>query len=638
MSLDELKNRIKDDLPISSVIGQYLDLHRQGQGLVALCPFHQDTKPSMNVNDNKKMYKCFACGAGGDAITFVQKYRNLDFIESLKEICEKNGINFESYKEEKKSNPKVDMAKKILAKSAMVYRKTATSKAFLPYNDFITKRGLDEEIATTYSLGFAPNRNSISDYLNSIPDDKEKSFAVQTALEIGIIKKDKNDPNLTYDTFRDRIIFPIWDSTGVVIGYTSRAIRDEQKAKYMNSVDSFIFNKGNLLYGFHLAKSYIRERDSVIVVEGNMDQIALFHNGFQNAVAIMGVAMGEQSIKRLTALTKNIYIALDNDGAGQKAAERLNQQLLEEGILGLYVNFEPVKDADDFLKIEGRLKLQERLDNAKPMIDVILDRLLPNPVPELSHKKLEVLNKAFEVIKPLKSGLAATERAILFAKRLGLTSSSEQIVKTYEEFLLKQKAKPSVKGKVLAEIKIQQNSESENLGIDFESKTEETFFSREEKNVKAIQLKSEKLLLQELVQNPNAFSSPLVSEILAILPSDEVKKYITRLSRLVYEIDESEYVSMVSNLINSEEVPFEIRETISSALFQYKPRAVDEKNLSRLFFDVKMKVKTEVLIQEKEELKKFQESYQTEEEFNNFLTKLSKIEKELQLLKKQKHK
>lgn len=643
MSLDDLKNRIKDDLPISAVIGQYIPLQRSGAGLVALCPFHQDSKPSMNVNDSKKIYKCFACGAAGDAITFVQKYRGLDFVEALKEICQKNGMSFESYQEEKRTNPKVEMAKRILSYAARIYRETGKSKNFPPFNEFMQKRGLTEETATTYSLGFASNRSILSEFLKTKVEEKDRKFARDIALEIGIIKKDRNNAEETYDTFRDRIMFPIWDFNGSVIGFTSRSIRDGQNPKYLNSGDSVIFNKRTLLYGFHLAKSHIREKNSAIVVEGNMDQIALYQYGFKNAVAIQGTAMGDQALARLLSITKNIYIALDNDGAGYKAAERLNAQLLEQGVLGYFVNFEPVKDADDFLKEVGGIELQKRLENAKPMLDVMLEKAFPEKVPELSHKKLEVLQSAFELVKPLGMNLAATERITDFAKRLGMSSDATQIVKTYEDYLKKQRRpqREMVKNTAQKDQTTRNENEAE-FGLELLEeealKTKNTEANPAEKKLAVIQLKSERQLLQELVQNPSAFSSNLVSEILDLLPSDEVKKYITRLKRLVFEIDESEYVSMVSNMMTNEDVPLEIKEAVSAALFQYKPRNADEKVVSRLFFDLKIKVKTEVLKNRKDDLKKKQDQLQTKPEFDELLAEINQIDRELQEIKKLKHK
>ena len=341
MSLEDLKNRIKEEIPISSVIGNYLSIKRSGSAMVAVCPFHSDTKPSMNINDSKKIFKCFACGAAGDSIGFVMRYSNLDFVDALKDICSKQGINFDSYQEERKTNPKVEMAKKILTKSALLYRKVASSGQFGPYNSFIKNRGLDEETAMTFSLGFAPNKNSISDYLKSIPNPTERDFAISVALDITLIRRDKNNPEAHYDTFRDRIIFPIWDHYGQVVGFTSRAIRDDQKAKYLNSVESFVFSKTNILYGFHLAKNAIREKDAIILVEGNMDQIALYKHGFTNTVAIMGTALGASSVERILSLTKNVYLALDSDAAGFNAAERAYKQFAEKGVVAKFIEFSP---------------------------------------------------------------------------------------------------------------------------------------------------------------------------------------------------------------------------------------------------------------------------------------------------------
>lgn len=643
MSLDDLKNRIKDDLPISTVIGQYIPLQRSGAGLVALCPFHQDTKPSMNVNDSKKMFKCFACDTGGDVITFVEKYRGLSFVDALKEICQKNGINFESYQEEKRSNPKVEMAKRILSYAARIYRETGKSKNFPPFNEFMEKRALSDETGITYSLGFAANRSILSEFLQTKVEEKDRKFAREVALEIGIIKKDKNNPEETYDTFRDRIMFPIWDFNGSVIGFTSRSIRDGQNPKYLNSGDSIIFNKSTLLYGFHLAKSHIREKDSAIIVEGNMDQIALYQYGFKNAVAIQGTAMGDQALNRLLSFTKNIYISLDNDSAGHKAAERLNNQLLEQGVLGYFLDFAPVKDADDFLKEIGGIELQKRIENAKPMLDIMLDKAFPEKIPELSHKKLEVLQRSFDLVKPLGMNIAATERITDFAKRLGMSSDAAQIVKTYEDYLKKQQRPHRETGKFSAN-KEQPKSSEQSVDFGFELleneaqklRNSETDFL--ENKLAVIQLKSERQLLQELVQNPSAFSSNLVSEILDLLPSDEVKKYITRLKRLVFEIDESEYVAMVSSMMTNEDVPIEIKEAVSAALFQYKPRSADEKVTSRLFFDLKIKVKAEVLKNRKDDLKKKQDQLQTKPEFDGLLAEINQIDKELQEIKKLKHK
>lgn len=632
MSLEDLKQKIKEEIPISAIIGNYMSLKRQGSSLVSLCPFHGDSKPSMNVNDSKKIFKCFACGAAGDAITFVMKHRSLDYIEALKEICSKQGINFESYQEEKKTNPKVDMAKRILTRSALLYRKTASSGAYAPYNQFIKNRGLDEEVATTYSLGFAPNKNSISEYLGTINDEKERAFALSVALDIGLIRRDKNNPDAHYDTFRDRIIFPIWDQFGQVSGFTSRAIRDDQKAKYMNSVDSFIFNKGNILYGFHLAKNTIREKDAVILVEGNMDQVALFHNGFKQTVAVMGTALGVQSLERLLSLTKNIYLTLDNDAAGLKAMERINQQFASHGIVAKYISCDPQKDPDDFLKANGALAFQEKIDNAEAAFDFLLSKLIPEKLPEVLDRKLEILHKAFELLSPMKLELAATERVVNFAKRLGLRAEAGQIIKNYQDHLDKTQKRPKFTAStpIIAKTEEHNHEENEELIIMDES------FHVEVSPPQIFMSKMEKLLVQELVQLPSLLSLEKMNEILDLVTNDEVKKYVGKIRRITMEVDDNEYESVVLNLTNSPEYSIDLREVVTGAFYNYKPKEANNKTKQRILFDLKNKLHMEQLKNQKDELKTKQLTCESDEEMTRLLTQLNEIERNIQNLKNSK--
>ena len=631
MSLDDLKFKIKEEIPISSIIGNYLSIKRQGSSQVSVCPFHDDKKPSMNINDSRKIFKCFACGAAGDAIGFVMKYRNLDFVDALKEICSKQGINFESYQEEKRHNPKLEMAKKILSKTALLYRKIATSGAHAPYKEFINKRGLNEELATTYTLGFAPNKSSVSDYLNSIPDAKEKEFALTVALDLGIIRRDMKNPEAHYDTFRDRIIFPIWDQFGQVVGFTSRAIRDDQKAKYMNSVESFVYNKSQTLYGFHLAKNAIREKDAIIVVEGNMDQIALYNQGFHNTVAIMGTAISSWQIERMTSLTKNVYLALDNDGAGWKAMERANKMLAQNGIVAKYIDLSPQKDPDDYLKANGAMAFHAKLDEAPAAFDVMLDKMIPEKLPEVLDRKLEILHKVFEVIAPLEDDLAATERVVNTAKRLGLKNDSTQIVKSYSDYLLKNKEK--IKKSIVQPTTLSSIHESFENDLS-EQTSAESIPEQEFKSPPQISLtKMERLLLQEVVQLPALTNMDNMNEILDLVSHDEVKKYIGKIRKIIMEVDDSEYESVVLNFTNSPDYSIDLREAVTSAFYQYKHKEVDNKTKKKILFDLKIKIKTEQLKHQKEEIKSLQKNCETEDQMIGLLNQLTEIEKQIQSLK-----
>jgi DNA primase len=584
----------------------------------------------MHINDSRKIYKCFACGAAGDAITFVMKHRGLDYVESLKEICNKQGLHFESYQDEKKSNPKIEMGKKILSRAALLYRKIGSEPSSTPYSEFIKNRGLNDETAQTYSLGFANSKNSLLEYLSTIPNETDREFAIATALELSLIKVNPKNPKNHYDTFRDRIIFPIWDHLGQVIGFTSRAIWADQEPKYMNSKDSFLFNKSNLLYGLHLAKNMIREKDFVILVEGNMDQIALAHFGFKNSVAVMGVALGPQSLDRLLTMTKNVYLALDSDPAGFKAMTRMNYQLADKGIVAKYIEFLPEKDPDEFLNAQGALKFQEKIDNAKAAFDVLLDSLIPEKIPELVDKKLTLLNEAFAVLSPLQMQMAATERIVNFSKKIGLKGDANQIITNYSDFLQKNKLINTKASFVPNKDELsKKTAEIENTSSETEINTNFSF----ETKMKSLN-KTEKLLVQELVQLPMLLSHPNVNELLALVESDEVKKYIGKVSKLIFEVDENEYGTMALNLTDGPEYSLDLKEAVAGAIFKYKPRELDQKTKNRLIHDLKKKFQTENLKTKKEELKKLQATIETQEDVNKLLNEISEIERNLQDIKK----
>src|SRR5210317_98865 len=208
MALDELKNIIKET-PISQIIGHYLPLVRRGNQTLAKCPFHDDKHPSLNVNDSKQMFMCFACNTGGDAISFVENYRHINYVESLEEIAKLLGLDFESYQEKTHVSPRLETARKILKVANKIYQQLEQVSA---YKNFLDSRKISSENAHKFQLGYSPGNNILSNYLGSIKDDEDRKQAIEVALEVGIIKKDQKGGH--YDTFRDRIMFPIWDLYG----------------------------------------------------------------------------------------------------------------------------------------------------------------------------------------------------------------------------------------------------------------------------------------------------------------------------------------------------------------------------------------------------------------------------------------
>lgn len=624
-SLDDLKNKIKD-LPISEIIGRYRHITKRGTQTLCVCPFHDDHSPSMNINDQKGMFYCFVDEIGGDAIKFVELYKKLNFIDALEDICKQLGWDFGQYNQPKQKNPKFEMGQKVLNKTALLYKKMAMTKKFSAYNDFIENRKIKPEIEKNYQLGFAPSNNALLDYLNSIKDTKEKEFAINTALELDLLRPSQNDPNQLYDRFRDRIMFPIWDRFGQVIGFTARKTTEKQNAKYLNSTDSFLFNKKELLYGLHFAKSYIRERDYVILVEGNMDQLALYSHGFQNSLAVMGVALGDFSLTQLLAITKNVFLAMDNDDAGQRANERINNQFLEHGITPKYLDYEEFKDADEFLNAKGHISLKEKIDSAKPFIDVLIERNFPSNIPELAERKLEILQSFYQILSPLGDNLAAKERIASLAKRLGLNSDSATIIDSYLKFVSSQKNKFITpqnyeqnleKSSTLADENLTQNQDQK---IALFEKTEIT-------NV-------EKKLMQFLVQHPELLLESETMELLDFVGSNEVKEYILMLKDLFYEIDESEYESIISQILNDEKYSDEIQTCVGAALYKYYPTTLNEKVRERMILDLKVNLQLESLKSKKEKLKIEYKNITNSQDEHNILQKIKEVEKEIALLSK----
>ncbi|MBF0208306.1 MAG: DNA primase, partial [Oligoflexia bacterium] len=396
-SFEELKLRIKE-VPISHIIKNYIKLAPQGEAFLGLCPFHHDTNPSLRVNDRKGFFMCFACNTGGDAITFVQKLRSYNFIETVQEISNHLGLATDDLFIKGPKDQKSIEGRKFLSKTAQMYRQFALSNKFPIYIDFLKKRKLTTTTAETFKLGYAPNYNNLLSALL-----KENQQLLPLAEELGLIRsglKDNQNNSKFYDTFRERIIFPIHDIFGEVIGFSSRAIYSYQKAKYLNSPESFLFNKRNVLFGAHLAKKSIRECDQVIIVEGHMDLITLHQFGVTNSVALMGVALNARSIGVLKFLTKNFVLALDSDQAGWKAIERINQELLKQQILAKFIDFAPYKDPDEFLNASSNSiqLLREKINNAAVILDKVILQNIPTSVPTLPEEKLTILKKIMSLV------------------------------------------------------------------------------------------------------------------------------------------------------------------------------------------------------------------------------------------------
>jgi DNA primase len=621
MSFQSIIEQIKDH-PLSSVIGAYISISKKGANYEAICPFHSDTKPSLKISNSKKLYKCFACDSSGDHIKFVQEFQQLEFIEALKETAKLLGIPTDELDKDRKKSPKEEMAFRVLTAASKLYRKYAKENFSDTYEEFLKNRGLDEHTATDFQIGYAPKSNVLLNYFRSVGNPQDKEFAIKVALDIGIIKQGNSGP---YDTFRDRIMFPVWDQFGTCRGFSSRAIRKDQVPKYLNSHESDTFNKRFILYGFNLAKNHIREKDCVLVTEGNMDTVALHQFGFKNSVALMGIAISEFSIKKLTSLTKNIVLSLDNDDAGYKAAQRINKQFMEAGIIAKYINFDDQKDPDDYLQTYGRVMLQEKIDNAKSFLDFELGNCIPDSIPESPDQKLSILkDKIFPILFPLETSLLATERLIISAKSLGLQSDPAFILEAYKTEL--EKAKKSPRREAPTDTASQALSEQEVQ----KSQIRQQILAQKPKTL----LKSEKKLIEEFIKHPALADSENAAALLDLVSQNEVKRLVQWLNNLYFEIDESEYTKQVQNSLNLSDFSSEIKEIVSSSLYSFEGLELTDKQVERVLSDLNLSLQRDGLKFERGKLIELQKNCVSIEESNDLLTQLNEIQKKLEELKK----
>ncbi|MCY4644375.1 MAG: DNA primase [Bacteriovoracales bacterium] len=615
----DLLTQIKS-IPASEIIGHYISLKRRGRHHTALCPFHQDKNPSLNVNDSMGIFKCFSCEVGGDVLSFVQKYKNIPFKEAMIDIAEKFNLSTESLKSSKSSHPKYDRALRLNKAALKIFCRCGQSNRYPPFFTFMEKRGLSQDTVTRFALGYAPGDNVLVKYILSLPEEDGKKI-LQTALEIGLIQRDKKVSEKFYDTFQNRIMFPIKDPWGNPIGFGSRAVLSHQKGKYINSKESFLFNKKNVLYGLHLAKQSIRDKSQAILVEGYMDCLSLAQNGFPNVVAVMGVAAGASSVKTLSRMAKDILLGLDSDPAGHKAKVRANDLFLEEGLLPRDLDYTPHKDPDEFLLAGSRIDLMERIEKAPTFLDTLVEKTLGKDVPKNMDRKLALLGGVFDLVKPLKKSLSATERILNAAQRLKLQSTKEQILSIYEERL--SSAKPSSRP-------LPAPPPPDGPTADFED--EGSSPPPSDHPLPRPLSKIDRTLLRFFALHPDCLPSKKAENLLEYASHSEVKRSFGLLKNAYLELDEGAYRKMAPEMLQREGLdPLVIKtlvEGIANCVFWGLDDETRDERAERTMNDLTRRLERERLIQERDELKKKNQEHETDLESKEYLARINKIEQD----------
>lgn len=419
---NEFIDNLKENVDIVALISDYLELKKTGNRYKGLCPFHSEKTPSFFVNPDNNFYHCFGCGAGGDVINFVMEIENLTFVESVKMLAERSGMELPDMSNQQrrvyKEREELFSLNKLAARFYnYLLTDTNMGKKALEY---LNNRGFDEADINKFNLGYAADEWQI--LLNFL---KKKGFSIDLIKKAGLISEGNN--NSYYDKFRNRVMFPIFNNRGEVIAFGGRILESEDSygPKYLNSPETRIFSKKKNLYGLHLAKEQIRKTNNCIIMEGYTDIIQAHKNGFENSIASLGTAFTEDQAKLIKRYAENAYIAYDADTAGNKATLRGLDILNDTGINVKVIELEEGSDPDQILRSEGPEAFEKFIEKAVSLIDfkinmVIKDKKLSDP-----GVRKKVLRSIVELLSEVEDNL---EREIYIERAAAKTNFKSDIL------------------------------------------------------------------------------------------------------------------------------------------------------------------------------------------------------------------
>ena len=447
LTYQDVVAQIKDRLDIVDVVSKYVILKKSGGNYWGCCPFHNEKTPSFSVSPAKQIYKCFGCGEGGDVLSFLMKINNQSFAEVVKEQAEILGIKLPNNFDKSKDNKDIkEQIYSCMKDAAEFYKKTLLENKTSEAYQYLANRGITDENIETYRLGFAPNAY----------DALQKFLKVKHNEEIqekaGLIIKRENG-NGFIDRFRNRITIPIFDEKGNIVAFGARAIEAGQNPKYLNSPETLVYNKSHVLYGLYHAKEAIKEKDSIVIMEGYFDVISAQVNGVKNAVGACGTALTDSHVKLISRYTQSrkIYLAFDTDKAGQMATKR-GAEVIKEAFSGLgnikqfdesfastsentdryscelRVVVPPEgKDPDEFIRENGAEAYAQVLRQAPLLVDFQIESVLKAYQKGMSPvEKSAIVKEVLPYLLEIGNNIVRDEYVKIVSSRLDITENSLQ--------------------------------------------------------------------------------------------------------------------------------------------------------------------------------------------------------------------
>lgn len=380
---NDLANEIRSKTDIVDIIGERIPLVARGKNFFGVCPFHDDSNPSMCVSREKQIYTCFSCHATGNVYTFLMNYEHIDFREALRYLGEKVGVNVSSVNIKKKTT-KFEHLYEAYNFAVKYFQNNLSASVGKEARAYLSKRGINEEAIKEFEIGLSlESRDDLTKLLVS------KKYELSTLNRIGLSSDD-------HDIYDDRIMFPLYDVSGQVVGFSGRIYKDVDQNKYLNTKETDIFKKGEMLYHYHVAREECRLKKSVIVMEGFMDVIRASIVGVKNTVALMGTALTNNQFNLIKRLSNNIILCLDGDDPGVKAMLSIGEHLLDEGVEVKVVVLPDNDDPDSFILKHGKERFIGLVENALNFSDFKMQQLRKNVNFRSDEEKANYIN---EVLK-----------------------------------------------------------------------------------------------------------------------------------------------------------------------------------------------------------------------------------------------
>ena len=410
---------------IVEVVGSYFPLKRAGANYRALCPFHQEKTPSFHVSPARQSFHCFGCGAGGSVFRFVMEYEHVDFPTAVRRLAARAGIPVVEERSFSSEEDRQHEARRTLLKLHLEatewFQENLLKREFAqPAREYLKNRGLTTEVAKSWQLGYAPES-----WDACLKWALARGYKRGPILQSGLVKlrDEERSESEVYDRFRGRLMFPICNDIGEVIAFSGRILKsDAESAKYLNSPETPLFRKGSVLFGLHRTKRSLIEAQYAIVCEGQLDLITLFEAGLTNVVAPQGTAFTEGQARILKRYVDEVVLCFDSDSAGQKAAERSLEPLLENDLIVRVAELPAGEDPDSLVRKEGAEKFRARIEGSRDFFDYWIERQLATVDLTNLNAKMQVARDLAETVGRVQDPLMRAEVASKVAARLGVSA------------------------------------------------------------------------------------------------------------------------------------------------------------------------------------------------------------------------